>query len=115
MQVESRLREEAGSRRDMRRYRRTVYSVPITLHRVTTHGMGTSHGISLDISKGGLGALIEGELHVGETVELELPLRRHSLNAVAVVRHTSSVRSGFEFVDLAPEQRLHIAGVVGES
>ena len=71
-------------------------------------GIHTTRGITLDISEGGLGALVQGNLRVGETVELDLHLPERTLNAVAIVRHTSSVRPGFEFLGMTPEERVQI-------
>jgi hypothetical protein len=78
-------------------------------------GVRTSHGMSLDISESGLGALVEGRLEVGDTVELEFKLPDCQLNAVAIVRHTSSVRSGFEFLGLTPEERVRLASITGNA
>ena len=96
-----------------RRHPRALFTVPITLHHLIAGGVRTSHGITLDISEGGMGALIEGMLNVGETVAIDLPLPDSKLSAVAIVRHTSSVGSGFEFVGLTPEERLQIVSAAG--
>jgi hypothetical protein len=74
-----------------------------------------SRGISLDLGEGGLGALVEGDVRVGETVAIDLRLSEQPLTTVAIVRHTSSVRSGFEFVGLTPEERLEITSVIGNT
>lgn len=92
----------------LRRHARALFSVPITLHHLMPGGVRTSRGVSLDISEAGLGALVEGDLRVGETVEIDLPLPKSLLSAVAIVRHTSSTRSGFEFLGLTPEERMEI-------
>jgi hypothetical protein len=55
-----------------------------------------------------LGAIIQGDLHVGETVAIDLPVHELPFSTVAVVRHTSTVRSGFEFVGLIAEERKSI-------
>lgn len=99
----------------VRRYTRTLCSVPVTLRHLAAHGINTTRGVSLDISEGGLGALVQGELSVGETVELDLQLRAHALRAVGIVRHSSSVRSGFEFLGLTAEERQQIANLVGNA
>lgn len=96
-----------------RRHRRALFSVPVTFHHLAAGGVRTSHGISLDISEGGLGALVQGSLQVGETVAIDLPLAERVLNAIAIVRHTSEVSSGFEFVGLNPEERMQILSVTG--
>jgi hypothetical protein len=76
-------------------------------------GVRTSHGISLDISEGGVGALVPGRLWIGDTVAIDLPLPERMLSTVAIVRHTSSVSSGFEFVGLTPEERDQILSIAG--
>jgi c-di-GMP-binding flagellar brake protein YcgR len=77
-------------------------------------GISATRGITLDISEAGLGALVQGDLRLGETVEIDLQLPEHSLSAIAIVRHTSSVRSGFEFLGMTPEERLQIARACGQ-
>ena len=77
--------------------------------------MRTARGISLDLGVGGLGAIVEGDVVVGDTVAIELQLREQLVTTVAIVRHTSGARSGFEFVGLTPEERLQIMGVIGKS
>ncbi|MBZ5657388.1 MAG: PilZ domain-containing protein [Acidobacteriia bacterium] len=96
----------------VQRYPRTPFSVPLTIRHLKPGGIQTTHGISLDISEGGLGALVEGTLHVGETVSVDLLLQQHALHSVAIIRHTSSLRSGFEFVGLTAEERQQIADEV---
>ena len=103
-----------GSYEFARRHRRELFTVPLTLRHLTGRGVRTSHGISLDISEGGIGALVQGSLRVGETVAIDIPQPECTLSAVAIVRHTSSVSSGFEFVGLAPEERLKILSVAGK-
>ncbi len=92
----------------VRRHPRTMFSVPITLDRLFEGRVRSTRGISLDISEGGLGALLQTNLRIGETVEIHLPLPKHYLTAIAVVRHSTKQRSGFEFVGLTPDERSHI-------
>lgn len=99
----------------LRRHPRTLFSVPITLRHLCRGGARASHGISLDLGEGGLGAIVQGEVHVGDTVAVDLRLSEQLLTTVAIVRHTSNVRCGFEFVGLTPEERLQITSVVGQS
>lgn len=98
-----------------RRHTRMLFSVPITLRHLCRGGVRASHGISLDLGEGGLGAIVQGEVRVGDTVAIDLPLSEQLLSTVAIVRHTSSVRCGFEFVGLTPEERLQITSVIGQS
>ena len=76
-------------------------------------GVRMSRGIALDLSESGLGALVEGSLHIGDTVAVEMALPGCALRAVAIVRHSSDIRSGFEFLGLTSDERLRIANVVG--
>lgn len=98
-----------------RRYPRVLFSIPITVRHLCRGGVRATHGISLDLGAGGLGAIVQGDVHVGETVAIDFRLSDQPLTAVAIVRHTSSVHSGFEFVGLTSEERLRIANVVGQT
>ena len=93
----------------VRRHPRTLFSVPITIDNLRDGEMRSSHGITLDISEGGLGALVQTMLRVGERVTIHLPLPKHYLTVLAVVRHTAKTRSGFEFIGLTPDERSQIA------
>ena len=99
----------------LRKHPRTLFSVPITLRHLCRGGVRASRGISLDLGEGGLGAIVQGDVHVGDTVAIDLRLSEQLLTTVAIVRHTSNVRSGFEFVGLTPEERLQITSVIGQS
>jgi hypothetical protein len=93
----------------IQKHPRTFCSVPLTLRHLLPGGISTSRGISLDLSLGGLAAIVQDHLQVGETVEIDLKLSAGSLSAVAIVRHTSSTRTGFEFVGLTSDERRQIA------
>ena len=99
----------------VQRHRRILFSIPLTLRHLMHGGVRASRGISLDISESGIGALVEGGLHVGDTVEIDLQLPDWQLNAVAIVRHTSSIRSGFEFFGLTADERVQLAAIVGRA
>jgi hypothetical protein len=77
--------------------------------------MRSRRGISLDISENGIGALVEGGLQVGDTVQIEINLPSAGLRAIGIVRHSSSLRSGFEFFGLTPEERQGIASLVARA
>lgn len=95
----------------VRRYPRAIISLPVTLHHLAAGGVRKTRGISLDIGEGGLGALIESTLKVGEMVAIDLPLPSGTLNAVAIVRYASPANTGFEFLGLTSEERSQIASV----
>jgi hypothetical protein len=65
-----------------------------------------SRGVSVEISEGGMSAMANGLMRVGDLVELE-PVAGGS--AAARVRHKLGQLYGFEFVELRPEQVLRIA------
>lgn len=98
-----------------RRHPRTLYSVPLTLRHLMAGEMQISPGVTLDLSEGGLGAMVQGSLRVGETVEIDLRLPGRNLRAVAIVRHVSTDRSGFEFLGLTSDERLRICTVAGHA
>ena len=98
--------------KSIRRYPRVLFSAPVTLRHLIGGGVRKLRGITLDVSQGGLGALIDGDLRPGEVVDMDLRVGDTILSAVAIVRHTTNVRSGFEFLGMTPEERLHIAGVI---
>jgi len=93
----------------IRRHPRTLFSVPITVEHASGNLLQSTHGISLDISEGGLGALVPTSLQVGDTVAVHLPLSSHDLTTVAVVRHSSNQRSGLEFVGITADQWSQLA------
>jgi PilZ domain-containing protein len=99
----------------VRRHPRLLYSTPLMFHHLAAGGVRSSHGISLDISESGIGALVEGRLEVGQTVGIDVPLPDAVLAAVAIVRYTSDVRSGLEFVGLTSEERSRLANLVGRA
>ena len=115
MQLGTQAALATGGFEFVRRHPRTLFSVPLTLHHLMPGGVCAAHGISLDSSAGGGGALVQGGLRVGETVSIDLPLPEGTLKTVAIVRHTSHVSSGFEFVGLTPEERQQIVSITGHS
>lgn len=109
MQLETPPLKASLTNEPARRHPRVLFSIPIALRYLTAGGVRTARGMSLDISEGGMGALVEGALHVGDAVTIDLDLPAGRLDVVAMVRHTSSVRSGFEFLGLSMEERESIA------
>jgi PilZ domain len=93
---------------------RYVTSVPVTLQRFLNSQPFVTHGMSLDISMGGMSALICGAPQVGETVVIELPLRNAPVELLATVRHSSDTRSGFEFYPLPPHAQQEIQNWIQE-
>lgn len=114
MWLETHPRSKAPSaNQPVRRHSRVLFSVPISLRHLIAGGVRATRGVSLDLSEGGIGALVEGGLQVGDAVMIEVDLPGGKLGVAAIVRHTSSVRSGFEFLGLTPEDRLLLTQAVG--
>lgn len=93
----------------VRRHRRMPFSIPIELHHLKAGMARASAGMSLDLSEGGFGVLVNGHLREGETVEVELSVSENLLRLIAIVRYSSSDRSGLEFLGLTAEERSDIS------
>ncbi len=92
----------------IRRHLRYLFTVPVTIRHWPPQGFRTARGMTIDISEGGMAALVPDSLSVGEIVEIDLPLPVGLLNTLATVRYTSENRAGFEFVGLSPQERQQI-------
>lgn len=92
----------------VRRHRRYLFSVPVQFHHMSKEHKKTTHGISLEISEGGMSAVVEGELRIGEIADVNVPLSAGSLNALAIVRHKTAGHYGFEFLGLNPQERQQL-------
>lgn len=88
-----------------RRHTRFLVSVPASLVRAEQPDSLAVRGLSLDLSRGGVLAVLCGAPAVGEKVRLSLQFSGGVLEATAIVRHSNSKRSGFEFVELSPAYR----------
>ena len=74
-------------------------------------------GRCTNISEGGLGATMSGQLSVGQEIQMELALDAASdhIKVKAVLRNAFGFHYGFEFVDLSGEARRAIMRVVAAS
>lgn len=61
-----------------------------------------------DVSEGGMGAVVSGELEPGEFVLLQFFLASHALELRARVCHRRGYYCGFEFLVVSDLQREHI-------
>jgi PilZ domain len=80
-----------------RREGRYVSSVPVSVQRFLRFGPFVTRGVTLDISKRGLSALVCGAPRAGETVVIALSPRDAVVELLATVRHSSDAKTGFEF------------------
>jgi PilZ domain-containing protein len=92
----------------VRRHRRYLFSVPVQLHHLVGDRKKTTHGISLEVSEGGMSAVVEGELLIGEIADIDVPLPAGRLETLAIVRHKTAGHFGFEFLGLKAEERQRL-------
>jgi periplasmic protein TonB len=91
---------------EARRFSRQPISVPLDVIVLRSGVPENLPGRCLDLSEGGVGAMVAGELSVGQqvAVELRLPDVGVALRARARVRYQGKLRCGFEFAGLPREQ-----------
>ena len=92
--------------RERRKSPRTKLNAPVT---VLTTGNQPYRGVCRDISLTGLGAIVYGDLHLGQNVRLSFgAIDGNEMNVPAVVRNLYGSRYGFELLDpggAGPETR----------
>lgn len=90
-----------------RRFPRYLTDWPL---RVRNHPYRTLDGRCLVIAEGGLGAVLDEAIPVGNVVELRLALPTHPIlfEVRAVVRNQVELHHGFEFVSLTEGERLSV-------
>jgi c-di-GMP-binding flagellar brake protein YcgR len=98
-----------------RRYPRFFLSEPLVARRALNSGSHVARGITLEISLGGLSAVLCGPPPVGERVSVQLNLMNSAFEAPAIVRHSSPARTGFEFLDLSPRSRRRLENCIQRS
>jgi c-di-GMP-binding flagellar brake protein YcgR len=98
-----------------RRHPRFFLSAPVMARRPLNSGSPIARGITLEISLGGLSAVLCGPPPVGERVSVQVKLPNLLFETPAIVRHSTSARTGFQFVSLSPEHRLRIANCIERS
>lgn len=98
-----------------RRYPRFFLSAPVTTRRSRSSRSSVIRGITLDISVGGLSAMLCGPPPVGQRVSVRLNLPDTPLEARAIVRHSTPARTGFEFVKLSRQSQRRIENCIQRS
>jgi PilZ domain len=93
----------AGQHNPERRYPRHFLSAPVTTWGLLNSGPQVTRGLTLEISLGGLSAVLCGPPKPGERVSVRLNLLNVTFEALAIVRHSSPARTGFEFLEPSPE------------
>jgi TonB family protein len=92
---------------DSRRFARLPISVALDVIALRSGVPENLPGRCIDLSEGGVGAMVAGEVAAGQQVALELRLPDVGLplRARALVRYQNRLRCGFEFVALPTEQQ----------
>src|ERR1019366_10113025 len=101
---------EQGDRREKRRHRRLEVEAAVTVRSES----GLVPGRTLEVSESGMSAILSVELHVGETVELEIKLPPNTATARAIVRNRNVFRHGFEFAQPLRETIGNEADLLGD-
>jgi PilZ domain-containing protein len=75
--------------------------------RLVIRGKELLHGRTKDVGEGGLGAVIPGNIGIGDVVELEiqLPHNNQTLTFQAEVRYRQGFQYGFRFLHPTEQQR----------
>lgn len=92
---------------ERRRYARQPIAVPVDIVVLRSGIPSTIPARSVDISEGGLAAIIAGELRPGESVglELNLPLGMEPVRARALVCHQQQLCCRLQFMAMSAESR----------
>ena len=98
-----------------RRHPRFLLSSPVSVRQPFRSGSGLTRGLTLEISLGGLSAVLCGPPPVGERVSLRIKLQNSTIEAPAIVRHSSASRTGFEFLNLPPYAQQRIESCIQRS
>ena len=113
MYLETRIPSQtAGQYSPERRYPRHYLSAPVTTWDLLNSGLQVTRGITLEISLGGLSAVLCGPPKRGERVSLRLNLLDVAFETPAIVRHSSPARTGFEFLEPSPEFLTNIEACI---
>lgn len=93
---------------DFRVFRRINVRVPVTLSLPPQASPVEIHGYTSDLSAGGIGAIIREKLpptYKNTSIKIEVGTGASTLSFRGRFRHQSGVRYGFEFTDVAGQQR----------
>jgi hypothetical protein len=88
---------------DARRHPRYKLEVDI---RIYPRDCPVVRGHTVDISESGISAMLRVEVPVGEVLRLEFALPLGDVEVLALVRHQSAFRYGFQFVEAGSAKAL---------
>lgn len=89
-----------------RRFRRFTVAVPVDVVVLRSGIPATIPGRAVDVGRGGVAAVLAGEVWPGEAVgvEFKLPAANEPVQAKAMVRHHGPLRCGLQFLGMPPSQ-----------
>jgi len=93
---------------NLRAFPRSQIEFPIVVEYQTRKGPALLHGHAKDLSEGGIGAIVEGDLTAPRAaVALRIPMREPvpEVTVRAQLRHRNGMRHGFKFARLDSAQR----------
>jgi PilZ domain len=96
---------QTGTKIEARRYPRVLMDVDVNIY---SQKNGLAPGRTVDISEGGISAVVPVELFIGETVKMEIRFPLESARVTAIVRSRNVFRYGFEFKQ--PESGKELTG-----
>ncbi|HZQ68271.1 MAG TPA: TonB family protein [Terriglobales bacterium] len=97
----------SASNRRTRRNHRYSLAVPIDVTVLRSGVPDSIPGRAVNVCESGLGAVVAGELHSGDSVgvEFRLPSTASPFQAKAIVRYEARLQCGLEFQGLSAQQR----------
>lgn len=89
-----------------RRFQRLALTAPVDVVILKSGVPATIPGRAIDVSEGGISTILAAELRPGEPVGVDFRLSTFSppIQARAVIRHSSLMRHGLQFLAMSPEQ-----------
>ncbi len=95
------------NQRQQRRFQRYTLAVPVEVVVLKFGIPAAIPGRAVNVSEGGIAAVIAGELRPGDTVGVNFRLAAATeIRAKAVVRHSWLMRSGLEFLGMDSDQEI---------
>jgi len=90
-----------------RSFARFAFDIPFAVFLSESASIPVTSGHTLDISLGGVGAILEEVVSIGQRLWLEfrLPNATDTMRLLSKVRHGNERRFGFQFLNITPEQR----------
>ena len=101
---------KAPAHNRQRRFTRHIFSNPLVVTRtIPPNQIQKVPGAAMEISEGGLSAIVTADLQVGESVEASFEMQPgQRITVHGAVRNKAQFRYGLEFMDLSEDIRVRI-------